>query len=909
MTWYRRLGDIPGYSYRPLVGIEPELLSGRDFEPTPRPDDTGTDGLYWPCFDAPNILSGQSPAVQHLGLIHDTRVSSHKVVKNLSEALELPATARDYHTMLTRSIESLWHKRRRCQPGALRALEYFSLLDIQLFRLVPDVLMFGAPLSLENLVRLYVSEGLLAEARAVARESEQLTTESGAMRVGSPLPQHRGQTPGASHRGRPRMTETFGARYAQLADMASCVEFERAHERRREFELVDEVIDRLMRSALAGGSIISVTQPEVLGEHHDVQLTLDTDVDREVLTEHFEVTKQEARGAWYLPTEAELAVGIVELARWMREEPRFALTAASADVAKASFESMDPIVVWAALEPVFDALYAPLQARRGYYIGMRKPEWVTAMWEDTIDPAYRALGVGADALSRFRAGSGWSGLDSSQVIERRLALVESWAAADIDAPVRLRAWRIGQLVARYYEKAKNGRALRRRVMTRQLERTLTAYFAGDWMSFLRFIGQDPHPKEELTTAVAEPKLVGVQLPARADEVAAAHGVSAEHLRMMLGAFWQGIDGESPIEARARVLTRFWAELDEALATHDSPGELRELLRENPPILAGEARPPGDVESRRRLGELQGRYLSAELRSNINRLWGTTMLPQWPQRRVSQPWPYGAFADAVGPAFTFWTELWPAIYYGGGRSLDTLGRGDGRLARVLAELAVLGCPVDVNIEGLPSVDFGSIMNPDGALRVRDLLTRHRRRWAETHLGRYVEARWRADLTDAAEAFSRIAANKGRDPTPKQFAPGATDAANRWFGGDLVGVYRATGLNTSFETTADLRMPADRWGFVNRVQTLLEADVQARTPSAANTSGAETSSRPDATSSVAGGAVRWVQLFEALGHAPQVTHYGQFEYPAKSLGLDVGDAWAVFSSAVERALAELSAGPNC
>ena len=57
------------------------------------------------------------------------------------------------------------------------------------------------------------------------------------------------------------------------------------------------------------------------------------------------------------------------------------------------------------------------------------------------------------------------------------------------AAERYRTFRIGQLADRYYAKAKNGQALRKRVLTKPLGRTLTAYFGGDWLAFLAYLGE------------------------------------------------------------------------------------------------------------------------------------------------------------------------------------------------------------------------------------------------------------------------------------------------------------------------------------------------------------------------------------------------------------------------------------
>jgi hypothetical protein len=264
----------------------------------------------------------------------------------------------------------------------------------------------------------------------------------------------------------------------------------------------------------------------------------------------------------------------------------------------------------------------------------------------------------------------------------------------------------------------------------------------------------------------------------------------------------------------------------------------------------------------------------------------------------------AFASAKGPAYKFWTALATAVSYGG-HALGRLDRPDGYYTPLMTELAELRCPVSPDIDGLAGARLG-LLNPENIARLRDIVTRHRRRWAEESLGRYLEARWRADLTAASDAYSRRAADKAKDPAPKHFAPDASAAANNWFAGDLTGVYRAIGLKLQFESTADLRLPADVRPFINRVHALLDAAVPVPAPSGAAVPEREPSARRVVTiGGLARSAVLWVQLREALGRPPELKDYPhQFDHSAQNLVLGIDDAWVVFSAAVEGALTQLS-----
>src|SRR5262249_35710118 len=80
------------------------------------------------------------------------------------------------------------------------------------------------------------------------------------------------------------------------------------------------------------------------------------------------------------------------------------------------------------------------------------------------------------------------------------------------------------------------------------------------------------------------------------------------------------------------------------------------------------------------------------------------------------------------------------------------------------------------------------------QLRDILTRHRRAWAEKYLKSYLRSRWETELRAVGEEHQRAVVNRGKALTPKQFAKLGAPAANHWFGGDLTGVYRVLGMRT-------------------------------------------------------------------------------------------------------------------
>ena len=79
-------------------------------------------------------------------------------------------------------------------------------------------------------------------------------------------------------------------------------------------------------------------------------------------------------------------------------------------------------------------------------------------------------------------------------------------------------------------------ARRKSVLTKPLEKTLSGFFGGDWLAFLRYIGEAPHPDEEIATAIPAPELfVGGTKDATA--VAADLGLPADEVQRALATFW------------------------------------------------------------------------------------------------------------------------------------------------------------------------------------------------------------------------------------------------------------------------------------------------------------------------------------------------------------------------------------
>ena len=62
------------------------------------------------------------------------------------------------------------------------------------------------------------------------------------------------------------------------------------------------------------------------------------------------------------------------------------------------------------------------------------------------------------------------------------------------------------LIERYYAKAKKGPPPMRQVVTKPLRRTLSAFFGGDWVAFVQYLGERLDPNEQIAAALPEPRL-------------------------------------------------------------------------------------------------------------------------------------------------------------------------------------------------------------------------------------------------------------------------------------------------------------------------------------------------------------------------------------------------------------------
>ncbi len=317
-----------------------------------------------------------------------------------------------------------------------------------------------------------------------------------------------------------------------------------------------------------------------------------------------------------------------------------------------------------------------------------------------------------------------------------------------------------------------------------------------------------------------------------------------------------------------------------------------------------------------------------------------MLPRWPEHIVTEISPHATLAEAFGPALRFWHEVGLTTWYlteGPYAVTDMAGLAERHQA-VLESLEAMACPVDPVmfadlIEGEAQLGPEEPINPDkstinlssgvsvsislssatrrsGFERLRDIVTRYRRDWAEQHLDTYLKTRWDSELREAARHHAEAIAAKGKPPTPKQFARHAATATNHWLGGDISAFYAAIGEKSAVHPERVCLMPLDRTGFANRVFDALGGQHFTRQIVVANRQeGLEQGQEQDRHNHfvwLGSQSLRVIQLREAMGRAPELKEFGTpaFEYRADVLDSDVERAWQHYVSVVDAVLQTLA-----
>lgn len=736
---------------------------------------------------------------------------------------------------------------------------------------------------------------------------------------------------------------TYGRRLAAITDLRERLALERAESRRLEFAELDAAIDDLLQRALTGERVLR------LGDRYDDEtvtlIGLDADAEQRI-TATYDVATMESRGAWALPERETVIAGAINFGWWVRQEPRLVSSLAGDERRKVTLRGNPTgVFAWAAIAPVFELLVIPHELR-STQAGKADVDAQAKQWAK-LDAILDAVGLDLqDELAVFRPHGGWSRLSAQQRADARLRLIEAWARNTTpETASLLRMSMLSGLVDRFYTKAKKTTPTSRQVLTKAFWRPMVAMFGGDWLAFLRYLGEEPAANEEIITSLPEPKLY-VGATDRAREAAAAAGVDAAEVDRMLSSFFGGADATSPVQRRVEVLKRTWHEVD-ALHAAQVPGG------RNMWGLLDERDDPFDDRFEGYVFGLHRELLSSELNRDIGELWGTSATGRAPDRLVTRVLPHAGVWDAFGPALQFWHRISLAAF-GNTEGLTYFDYGlvdiAGNYREELDAMAALGHPVDRQFfkdltdaahrlgdpeseedddDGSSSrVDLGNGLSFEikvtvsggrprgrraGFEQLRDVVTRHRRAWAAEHLDAYLRARWESDLRAAAEAYNRALHAKGKPPTFRQTITASKTTIDRWFAGDVGGLLAAIGQKGPGTKPAHERiLPEDVYAFGEAVYRNLGpvdepevTDWEDRAAVAAQRAASDhnTHRRYAAQQSYA-----YVQMWEALGRAPAMKEVSGGAGAAKWLDdTDVDAGWKMLVDAIHRALRDAASSP--
>ena len=714
--------------------------------------------------------------------------------------------------------------------------------------------------------------------------------------------------------------ESFGRRALQTTSVNALAELEKAEGRNAQFAALDSLIGELLVRSLRGERIVTMVTDDL----YVTSVTINglTQPQRGFLDDTFSLEKQHARGAWVFPEKVSLSASDANFVWYFQQQPRFVQSASVSEFGRALPKtSADAIFFWSVLQPLFEKLLRPF-ALRAELTGSMPLERLKIEWQE-IDRFLLALGL-ADIpeMKIFRPLGGWSKLKrSGEQIEARRTLLDALAQrVTVEMGTSARLFALLPLLAQYYKKASaTGQVKRKQALTKAFQPLLIGYFGGDWLALLNYLGEMPHPDEQIVTALPKPQL-RVKGASQAEEIAQKHGIPLAEIQRIASALWKDATGESPIEQRVSCLKRYWYFFDQI---HDSqqPGmkPLWGLVEENAGI-HNESEPDSPFQPYTYLQLLPQRMLT-----EIESLWGTIMLPKWPEKLVTEPFPHHLMAQTFGPALHFWHGCALTAWFlceGPYSRTDMAGLADYHRHH-LAALKEVGASVDESLFveliaaekrlGEPeaitekssstnvgygislSISVGAGSRRRGFEKLRDIITRHRRNWTAKHLDSYLRGRWETELKEAAQKFHLLLGEKGgKAPTLKQFARAATLPANHWFGGNISHLYSAIGEKSPVEPEHRKRMPADILTFVQR----LTKGLPSRSFEMYEGRIADERDQEHYKQNLAELGLKYIQLEEALSRSPELKDLkSSFAYRYRVLSEDENEAWMIFQQAMQ------------
>jgi hypothetical protein len=454
-----------------------------------------------------------------------------------------------------------------------------------------------------------------------------------------------------------------------------------------------------------------------------------------------------------------------------------------------------------------------------------------------------------------------------------------------------------------------------------------AYFGGDWLALLDYLGESVHPDERITRTLnhaAGPAALEPRMAAgndRQSRSSAPPGTIATTRSL-----------PTPVVERTIALRRYWAAFDDIHARQsiDLPSLWGLVAESDTPV--GVAKYVDDQMTPDAFDAL----LPPDIRDRIGQLWGRSMRAGFPEIVVSTVSPNYLVARAIGPVLDFWHGLALSCWF---LCVSSYSRTDPShaetyYAKQLAALEKLAAPVDralfrdlIAVEhDLPDDDDDEGIDEasDGLLGIesirptrrsffpqfRDIITQHRRAWASAHLEGYLDERAATVIADAASWYRRRHVELGRRPSVGVFGREVVDAVNTWFGGDISQLYAAIGEPCPVTVaTAPRMLPADPRGFWLAFASMIPA-----LPREGDNQASWEADQESLSAQLGHFAFRWIAAWETLGREPTLDEVGRGPFVKaqtvhlryanyrehRSLGDDPVDAYARFSAIAKTAL---------
>lgn len=699
------------------------------------------------------------------------------------------------------------------------------------------------------------------------------------------------------------------------------LELEKSHSRNEKFSVLDNLISELAARSLKGERIVSMSNSEV--REGSVQIHNLPSVQAQFIQENFNCARQRERGSWTLPEKEHIDVGWLNLT-YHFDNSYFPLNTAQSEFCRVKLEtSPEAVFLWSVFSPFMEKLAHPIELRSSL-AGAYDLEELKSIWEN-LEEFHHRIGISdLEEMKIFRFRGGWSKLSrrASQLEAKRNLLRALSTKINSLTGTFYRFYTLRSLIEQYYQKAKSdGIVKRKQVITKAFQPLLSGYFGGDWLAFVEYLGERPHPDEQIVTALPKPQIyVGGSVKAK--EIAEKQGISSEEIEKIAAALWQKPGGASPIEERTICLRKYWEFFDE-LHARQKPGmkSLWGLIDETGRI---------DFETVRDDIFHPGLYLELlprDLILEIERLWGTTMLNKYPERIVSEPFPHAVMANVLGPALFFWQNCALTAWFlcEGPFSRTDMAGLEYHQRHYLAKLEDIGTPVDsamfteligaekklgpaenIDTEKYSApLEFGVTitMSVSGGARrggfekLQDIVTRFRRAWTEKYFEQYLKRRWEDEISQAANTFFlKMSEKGGKPPTVKQFVSTASSSTKNWFGGNISLLYTAIGERIPFTPEKHLIMPKDKIAFVKKVAGFLPSrDFDYFGQQAGE------QIQKQYVQELASKALRFIQFYEAIGDLPTLKDFSsKFKYHSSVLHEDENQAWEIYTSAVTRAL---------